>query len=73
MELEAELLEENPELAQTIHALNMREIQSNQRGLENVLGSEESASKEQSIWSFFRDWVGDKYSGTLISLFKSCS
>ncbi|WP_375506301.1 hypothetical protein [uncultured Nostoc sp.] len=33
LSLEAKLLEENPELAQTIHSLNMREIQSNQRGL----------------------------------------
>jgi hypothetical protein len=36
LELEAELLEENPELAQTIHSLNMQEIQSNQRGLQNA-------------------------------------
>ncbi|QLE52635.1 hypothetical protein FD724_32080 (plasmid) [Nostoc sp. C057] len=53
LELEAELLEENPELAQVIHSLNMQEIQSNQRGLQNVLGSEESPSKEQSVWSKF--------------------
>ncbi|QLE46023.1 hypothetical protein FD723_38075 (plasmid) [Nostoc sp. C052] len=53
LELEAELLEENPELAQTIYTLNMQEIQSNQRGVQNVLGSQESASKEQSVWSKF--------------------
>lgn len=53
LKLEAELLAENPELAQTIHSLNMREIQSNQRGLQNVFGSEESVSKGQSVWSKF--------------------
>ncbi|MGF1938327.1 MAG: hypothetical protein RM347_028875 [Nostoc sp. ChiQUE02] len=58
--LEAELLEDNPEFAQTIHALNMREIQSNQRGLENVLDSEELASKEQSIWSKFFPGLGGR-------------
>ncbi|MBG1259892.1 hypothetical protein [Nostoc commune] len=45
LSFEAGLLEENPELAQVIHSLNMQEIQSNQRGLQNVLGSEESPSK----------------------------
>lgn len=61
LSFEAELLEENPELAQTIHSFNMQEIQSNQQGLENVLGLEESASKKQSVGvSFLRDWVGDK-------------
>ncbi len=60
LELEAELLEENPELAQTIHTLNMQEVQSNQRGLENVLGSEESPSKEQSVWSKFFPGLGGR-------------
>ncbi|MBW4458506.1 MAG: hypothetical protein KME55_41355 [Nostoc indistinguendum CM1-VF10] len=60
LELEAELLEENPELAKTIHTLNMREIQSNQRGLQNVLGSEESPSKEQSVWSKFFPGLGGR-------------
>ena len=58
LELEAELLAENPELAQTIHSLNIREIQSNQRGLQNVFGSEESTSKKQSIWSKFFPGLG---------------
>lgn len=58
LSFEAELLEENPELAQTIHTLNMQEIQSNQRGLENVLGLEESASKKQSVWSKFFPGLG---------------
>ncbi|NEU83470.1 hypothetical protein [Nostoc sp. UIC 10630] len=60
LELEAELLEENSELAQVIHSLNMQEIQSNQRGLENVLGSEESVSKEQSVWSKFFPGLGGR-------------
>ncbi|MBD2513336.1 hypothetical protein H6G91_40375 [Nostoc muscorum FACHB-395] len=60
LELEAELLEENPELAQTIHTLNIQEIQSNQRGLENILGSEESVSKEQSVWSKFFPGLGGR-------------
>jgi hypothetical protein len=53
LELEAELLSENPELAQIIHSFNMQEIQSNQQGLQSVLGAEESASKGQSVWSKF--------------------
>lgn len=53
LSFEAELLEDNPEFAQTIYAFNMQEIQSNQQGLQNVLGSEESPSKEQSVWSKF--------------------
>ncbi|WP_373524802.1 hypothetical protein [Nostoc sp.] len=53
LSFEAELLAENPELAQVIHSLNMQEIQSNQQGLKNVLGSEESAPKKQSVWSKF--------------------
>ncbi|MCC5633798.1 hypothetical protein LC613_40995 [Nostoc sphaeroides CHAB 2801] len=60
LSFEAELLEDNPELAQTIHSFNMQEIQSNQRGLENVLDSEELASKEQSIWSKFFPGLGGR-------------
>ena len=60
LSFEAELLEDNPELAQTIHSFNMQEIQSNQRGLQNVLGSEESASKEQSVWSKFFPGLGGR-------------
>ncbi|MHC0067525.1 hypothetical protein ACWATR_32270 [Nostoc sp. UIC 10890] len=60
LELEAELLEENPELAQAVHAFNMQEIQSNQRGVQNVLGSQESASKEQSVWSKFFPGLGGR-------------
>jgi hypothetical protein len=51
MSLEAELLEENPEFAQIIHSLNMQEIQSNQRGVQNVLGSGRLVTKKQSAWS----------------------
>ncbi|MCC5612407.1 hypothetical protein LC612_38305 [Nostoc sp. CHAB 5834] len=61
LSFEAELLEDNPELAQTIHALNMQEIQSNEQGLQNVLGSEELASKEQSVWSKFFPGLGGNY------------
>lgn len=60
LSFEAELLEDNPELAQTIHSFNMQEIQSNQRGLRNVLGSEESASKEQSVWNKFFPGLGGR-------------
>ncbi|MEA5606207.1 hypothetical protein [Nostoc sp. UHCC 0252] len=60
LSFEAELLEENPELAQTIHSFNMQEIQSNQQGLQNILGSEESASKEQSVWSKFFPGLGGR-------------
>ncbi len=60
LSFEAELLEDNPEFAQTIHAFNMQEIQSNQQGLENILGSEESVQKEQSIWSKFFPGLGGR-------------
>lgn len=36
----------------------MQEIQSNQQGVQNVLGLEELASKEQSIWSKFFPGLG---------------
>ncbi|MBD2518140.1 hypothetical protein H6G93_24810 [Nostoc sp. FACHB-973] len=60
LSFEAELLEENPELAQVIHSLNMQEIQSNQRGLKNVLGAEGLGTKEQSVWSKFFPFLGWK-------------
>lgn len=60
LSFEAELLEDNPELAQTIHSLNMQEIQSNQQGLQNVLDLQESASKEQSVWSKFFPGLGGR-------------
>jgi hypothetical protein len=60
LELEAELLSENPELAQIIHSFNMQEIQSNQQGLQSVLGAEESAPKEQSVWSKFFPGLGGR-------------
>ncbi|MFK0731536.1 MAG: hypothetical protein ACIWVG_10300 [Gloeotrichia echinulata HAB0833] len=53
LEIETELLAENPELAQAIHSLNMQEIQSHQRGLQNLLGVEELSPKAQSIWNKF--------------------
>ncbi|AUB44911.1 hypothetical protein COO91_11164 (plasmid) [Nostoc flagelliforme CCNUN1] len=57
MELEAELLEENPELAQTIHALNMQEIQAQQQGLFGVMQGD-STPKRQSVWSKFFPGLG---------------
>ncbi|MEH1829600.1 MAG: hypothetical protein V7L22_30400 [Nostoc sp.] len=58
LSFEAELLEDNPELAQTIHSFNMQEIQSNQRGLHGVLGAEGLGTKEQSVWSKFFPGLG---------------
>ncbi|AUB44693.1 hypothetical protein COO91_10933 (plasmid) [Nostoc flagelliforme CCNUN1] len=60
LEIEAKLLEENPEFARTIHSLNMQEIQSNQRGLQNILGSEKLGAKEQNVWSKFFPGLGGK-------------
>ncbi|MBG1266973.1 hypothetical protein [Nostoc sp. WHI] len=52
LEIEAELLEENPELAQTIYSFNMQEIQAQQQGLFGVMQGD-STPKEQSVWSKF--------------------
>ncbi|MBD2512733.1 hypothetical protein H6G91_37060 [Nostoc muscorum FACHB-395] len=60
LSFEAELLEDNPELAQTIHSFNMEEIQSNQRGLQSVLGAEGLGTKEQSVWSKFFPGLGGR-------------
>ncbi|MBD2527038.1 hypothetical protein [Nostoc sp. FACHB-133] len=60
LELEAELLEDSPELAQVIHSFNMQEIQSNQQGLENVLGAEGLGTKKQSVWSKFFPGLGGR-------------
>ncbi|MCC5668206.1 hypothetical protein LC653_31185 [Nostoc sp. CHAB 5784] len=50
LELEAQLIEENPELAQTIHNFNMQETQAQQQGLRSGI-QEESDPKTQSVWS----------------------
>ncbi|WP_334906042.1 hypothetical protein [Nostoc sp.] len=50
LELEAELIEENPELAQAIHDLNVQEIQAQLQGLKGVMRGD-STPKSQSIWS----------------------
>ncbi|MEA5606225.1 hypothetical protein [Nostoc sp. UHCC 0252] len=57
LELEAELLEENPELAQVIHSLNMQEIQSQQQGLFGVMQGD-SNPKGQSVWNKFFPGLG---------------
>ncbi|MBE8991926.1 hypothetical protein [Nostoc sp. LEGE 12450] len=60
LSFEAELLGDNPELAQVIHSFNMQEIQSNQQKPQNVLCLEDSASKEQSVWSNFLPGLGGR-------------
>ncbi|MBD2565327.1 MULTISPECIES: hypothetical protein [Nostoc] len=57
LELEAELLEENPELAQVIHSLNMQEIQAQQQGLFGVMQGD-LTSKGQTGWSKFFPGLG---------------
>lgn len=57
LELEAQLLEENPELAQTIHDFNVQEIQAQQQGLRGSLQGE-SDPKTQSLWSKFFPGLG---------------
>lgn len=57
LSFEAELLEENPELTQTIHSFNMQDIQAQQQGLFGVLQGD-STPKEQSIWSKFFPGLG---------------
>jgi len=50
LSLEAELVEDNPELAQAIHSLNLQEIQAQKQGLKGVMQGD-STPKSQSIWS----------------------
>lgn len=50
LELEDELLAENPELAQAVHAFNMREIFAQEQGLKSVMQGD-STPKGQSVWS----------------------
>ncbi|ACC84897.1 hypothetical protein [Nostoc punctiforme] len=50
LELEAELLEGNPELAQAVHAFNLQEIQAQQQGSFGVMQGD-STPKKQSVWS----------------------
>ncbi|WGV29213.1 hypothetical protein [Halotia branconii] len=52
LEIEAELLEENPELAQVIHELNTLEIQAGQQGLRGAVQGK-SSPKSRSLWSGF--------------------
>ncbi|MEH1793583.1 hypothetical protein [Nostoc sp.] len=46
LNFEAELLEDNPELAQTIHALNMQEIQAQQQGSFGVIQGDSTPKEE---------------------------
>ncbi|MEH1810682.1 hypothetical protein [Nostoc sp.] len=57
LSFEAELLEDNPELAQTIHSFNMQEIQSHQQGLSGVMQGD-STPREQSVWNKFFPGLG---------------
>ena len=57
LSFEAELLEDNPELAQTIHSFNMQEIQAQQQGLFGVMQGDATA-KGQSVWSKFFPGLG---------------
>ena len=59
LELEAELLIENPELAQVINSLNMQEIQAHQQGLRGVVEGG-LTPKSQSIWAKFFPGFGGK-------------
>ncbi|AUB35571.1 hypothetical protein COO91_01461 [Nostoc flagelliforme CCNUN1] len=60
LELEAELLEDNPELAQAVHAFNLQEIQAQQQGSSGVMQGD-STRKEQSVWSRFFPGLGGNY------------
>jgi hypothetical protein len=57
LSFEAELLEENPELAQTIHSFNMQEILAQQQELFGVIQGD-STPKGQSVWSKFFPGLG---------------
>ncbi|AVH63663.1 hypothetical protein [Nostoc sp. 'Peltigera membranacea cyanobiont' N6] len=59
LSFEAELLEDSPELAQTIHSLNMQEIQAQQQGSFGVMQGD-STPKGQSLWSKFFPGLGGR-------------
>jgi hypothetical protein len=59
LELEAQLIQENPEIAQTIYDFNMQEVQAQQQGLRGSLQGE-SDPKTQSVWSKFFPGLGNK-------------
>ncbi|MEA5507670.1 hypothetical protein VB735_32205 [Halotia wernerae UHCC 0503] len=52
LELEAELLEENPEFAQVIHQLNLLETQAGQQGVKDVIQGD-SSPKSRNMWGGF--------------------
>ncbi|WP_193199738.1 hypothetical protein [Nostoc sp. MG11] len=54
LDLETQLMEENPELSQAIYDFNSLEIQSQHQGLKSALEGE-CAPKKSNVWSrFFR-------------------
>lgn len=57
LSFEVELLEDNPELAQTIHSFNIQEIQAQQQGSFCVMQGD-STPKYQSVWSKFFPGLG---------------
>ncbi|MCW5319250.1 hypothetical protein GTQ43_38390 [Nostoc sp. KVJ3] len=57
LSFEAELLEDNPELAQTIHSFNIQEIQAQQQGSFGVMQGD-STPKVQSVWNKFFPGLG---------------
>lgn len=59
LSLEAELVEENPELAQAINHLNLQEIQAQKQGLFGFIQGE-STPKVQSVWSKFFPGLGER-------------
>ncbi|MEH2188633.1 MAG: hypothetical protein V7K64_21085 [Nostoc sp.] len=57
LEFEDELLADNPELAQAVHAFNMQEIIAQQQGSRGAIQGE-SDPKNQSVWSKFFPGLG---------------
>lgn len=57
LDLEAELLADNPELVQAVHAFNMQEILAQQQSSRDVMQGD-STFKGQSVWSKFFPGLG---------------
>ena len=58
LEFEDELLADNPELAQTVHSLNIHEILAQQQGSRSVMQGD-SNPKGKSVWSRFFPGLGE--------------
>lgn len=52
LQLEQELLEQYPELASAVHALNMQEIAVRQQGVASAIGNEQGRSHRKGIKLF---------------------